>query len=185
MHSFLDWVTRCWLQFETVWFAICNDISLWMLAIFHHSDNLATLRSIPGNVLNEWLLIKNTSVDIDWNEPYYTSDEGLTCNLFMCNLPSCRFHSSINGKSTKSTTFYVKRSFINPSLGDVQQVFWVCLVVYMYFQSTDCWIYRSWILQLSVEASGTIPMAQRGRECWSTAVGSCGVQGSGPQKMPS
>ena len=123
MHSFLDWVTRCWLQFETVWFAICNDISLWMLAIFHHSDNLATLRSIPGNVLNEWLLIKNTSVDIDWNEPYYTSDEGLTCNLFMCNLPSCRFHSSINGKSTKSTTFYVKRSFINPSLGDVQQVF--------------------------------------------------------------
>eukprot|EP00438_Fugacium_kawagutii_P030471 Skav221584 [mRNA] locus=scaffold630:244457:245228:- [translate_table: standard] len=30
----------------------------------------------PGNILNEWLLIKNTSVEIDWNEPYYTSDEG-------------------------------------------------------------------------------------------------------------
>jgi len=33
-------------------------------------------RDDRGNVLNEWLLVKNTSVDIDWNEPYYTSDEG-------------------------------------------------------------------------------------------------------------
>lgn len=33
-------------------------------------------RDDSGNILNEWLLVKNTSVAIDWNEPYYTSDEG-------------------------------------------------------------------------------------------------------------
>ena len=38
------------------------------------------LWEFPGNILNEWLLIKNTSVAIDWNEPYYTSDEGLCCS---------------------------------------------------------------------------------------------------------
>ena len=38
------------------------------------------LWEFPGNILNEWLLVKNTSVAIDWNEPYYTSDEGLCCS---------------------------------------------------------------------------------------------------------
>ena len=136
----------------------------WILAMFHQSDNPTTLLSITGNVLNEWLLIKNTSVDIDWNEPYYTSDEGPTCILFMCNLPSCSFHSSIN-KSTKNIIFYVNWSFINPSLGDVQQVFvgFVLLCICISDQRMRDFV-RSWILQLRVEASRTIPMAQRGRE---------------------
>eukprot|EP00913_Durusdinium_trenchii_P014550 g13649.t1 len=30
----------------------------------------------PGNILNEWLLVKNTTVPIDWKDPYYSSDEG-------------------------------------------------------------------------------------------------------------
>lgn len=128
MHYIYGWITRCWFQIHTVWFAICNDVSLWMLAMFHHSDsdNPTTLISITGNVLNEWLLIKNTSVNIDWNEPYYTSDEGLTCNLFMCNLHCCSFHPSINSKSAKSTIFYLELEFY---ISLSWSFCWVCLVV--------------------------------------------------------
>lgn len=141
MHSVYSWITRCWFQIHTVWFAICNDISLWMLAIFHHCDNLATLHSITGNVLNEWLLVKNTSVDIDWNEPYYTSDEGPTCNLFMCNLPSCSFHSNNKRQIPKKKTwiswiFDVNWRVIDPFLGDVQHIFvclsWWCCFLYVF-----------------------------------------------------
>ena len=51
--------------------------------------------------------------------------------------------------------------------------FWVCLVVYNVISDQQMRDFvRSWILQLRVEASRTIPMAQRGREAAS-------------QKMPS
>ena len=62
--------------------------------------------------------------------------------------------------------------FINPSLGDVQQVFWVCLVVYMSFPINRCVTLQ---VVNSTAPCRSIPNNPNGPA----------RQGSGPQKMPS